>query len=54
MVEPSGANMQVTAEQIPNTLLTKGTTLLLEVRVPIEDNRGYNLAGPTSRLPNHS
>ena len=48
MMEPSGANMQITAEQVPDTLLTKGTTLVLEMEVVIEDNRGRNLVGPTS------
>jgi hypothetical protein len=48
MMEPSGANMQITAEQVPDTLLTKGTTLVLEMEVVIEDNGGRNLVGPTS------
>ena len=40
--------MQIAAEQIPDTLLAKGTTLMLEMEVPINDNRGCNLVGPTS------
>jgi ribokinase len=37
IVVASGANMQVTADQIPDALLTKGTTLLLQMELPVEE-----------------
>ena len=37
IVVASGANMQVTADQIPDALLTKGTTLVLQMEVPVEE-----------------
>jgi ribokinase len=37
IVVASGANMQATADQIPDALLTKGTTLVLQMEVPVEE-----------------
>ncbi len=37
IVVASGANMQVTTEQIPDALLTKGTTLVLQMEVPVKE-----------------